>query len=91
MASSILKKKHPRWEVCQIMKIALFSVKPIITLACRNSLINPVTNKFYFGILIRVANETGCENLIDQRRQNLSGANVLNVVDSCQDFCEVPL
>ena len=39
-----------------------FSVKPLITLTCRNSLINPVTYKFYFGILMRVANETGCES-----------------------------
>ena len=29
-------------------------------------LINPVTNKFYSGILIRVANETGRESLTDQ-------------------------
>ena len=57
---------HPRWEVCQIMKIALFSVKPLITLTCSNSLINPVTNKFDFEILIRVENETGCESLIHQ-------------------------
>ena len=61
-------KQHPspRWEVHQIMKIALSSVKPFTTLTCRNSLINPVTNKFYFEILIRVANETGCESLTDQ-------------------------
>ena len=57
---------HPRWEVRQIIKNALFSVRPLIILTYRNSLINPVTNKFYFGILIRVANETGCESLIDQ-------------------------
>ena len=57
---------HPRWKVSQIMKIALFSVKPLITLTCHNSLINPVTNKFYFRILIRVANETGSESLLDQ-------------------------
>ena len=57
---------HPRWEVHQIMKIVHSLVKPLITLSCRNCLINPVTNKFYFGILIRVANETGCESLIDQ-------------------------
>ena len=36
------------------------------TLTCPNSLINLVTNKFYFGILVRVANETGRESLIDQ-------------------------
>ena len=59
-------RPRPRWEVRQIMKIALFSVKLLINLTCRKSLINPVTNKFYFGILIRVANETGCEGLIDQ-------------------------
>ena len=46
--------------------IAPFSVKPLIILTCRNYLINPVTNKFYFGILIRVANETGCESLTDK-------------------------
>ena len=34
-----------------------FSVKPLITLTCRNSLTNVVSNKFYFGILIRVTNE----------------------------------
>ena len=67
MASSIQKiTHHPGWEVRQIMKLALFSVKPLITLTCRNSLVNPVTNKFYFGILIRVANEADCESLIDQ-------------------------
>ena len=57
---------HPRWEVRQILKIAPFSVKPFITLTCRNCLINPVTDKFYYGILIRVANETVCESLTDQ-------------------------
>ena len=57
---------HLRREVHQIMKVVPFSVKPLTTLICRNSLINPVTNKFYFGILLRVANETGCESLIDQ-------------------------
>ena len=50
---------YPRWEVRQIMKIVSFLVKPLITLTGRNFLLNPVTNKFYFGILIRVANETG--------------------------------
>ena len=80
MVSSIQENiPHPRWEVRQIMKIALFSVKALITLTCRNSLINPVTNKFYFGILIRVANETNCESLIDQWRKNLFGANFLDV------------
>ena len=39
-------KKYLRWEVHQIMKITHFSVKPIITLTCRHSLIDPVTNKF---------------------------------------------
>ena len=63
MVSSIKNTLHPRWEVRQIMKIVLFSVKPFITLTCRNSLINPVTNKFYVGILIKVADETGCESL----------------------------
>ena len=57
---------HPRREVSQITKIAPFSVKPFITLSCRNSSINPVTNEFYFGILTRSANETGCGILIDQ-------------------------
>ena len=52
MASSIKKYPHIRWEVRQIMKIAVFSVKPLITLTCRNSLINPMTNEFYFGISI---------------------------------------
>ena len=67
MVSSIPKNTpHSRWEVRQIMKIALFSVKLLLTLTCSDSLINPVTNKFYFGMLIRVANETGCESLTDQ-------------------------
>ena len=58
---------HSRWEEHQIMKIALFSVSPLITLTCRTSLINPVvTNKFYFGILIRVASEIGFESLTHQ-------------------------
>ena len=60
------QKHHPRCEVGQIMKIAPFPVKPLITLICRNSFINPVTNKFYFGILVRVANEAGCQSLKDQ-------------------------
>ena len=69
IASSIRKNTpDPRWEVRQIMKIAHFSVKSLITLSCHNSLINPVTNKFYFGILRRVANEAGCESVIDQWR-----------------------
>ena len=42
---------RPSWEVRQIMKIALYSVKALITLTCRNSLISLVINKFYFGIL----------------------------------------
>ena len=42
-----------------------FLAKSLITLTCRNFLINPVTNKFYFGILITVTSETGCENLIE--------------------------
>ena len=50
------KPLHPHWEVHQIVKIGPFSVKPLITL----------TNKFYFGVLIRAASETGCESLIDQ-------------------------
>ena len=69
MASSIEKippPSRPRWKVLQIMKIVHFSAKPLITLACRNSFINQVTNKFYFGILLRATNETGCESLIDQ-------------------------
>ena len=67
MASSVQKYPHPRWEVRQIMKIAPFSVKPLITVTFRDSLINPVTNKFYFVIFkMRVANETGCESLIYQ-------------------------
>ena len=58
---------------------SLFSVKPLITLTCRSSLIGPASSKFYFGILIRVANETGCESLIDEQGQNLIiGANILN-------------
>ena len=40
-------------------KNCTFWVKPLITLTCRNFLINLVINKFYFGILIRVASETG--------------------------------
>ena len=48
---------HPRWEVRQIMKIVIFSVKPLITSTCRNSLIYLETIKFYFGILIGIANE----------------------------------
>ena len=68
-ASSIQKITiHPRWVVWQITKIALFSVKPLITLNRRDSLINPVTTNFYFGILIRVVIETGCESLTDQWR-----------------------
>ena len=43
-----------------------FLVKSLINLTCRNCLINLVTNKFYFGILVRAAEETGCESLIDQ-------------------------
>ena len=43
---------YPRWEVRQMMKIALCLVKPLIILTCRYSLINPVTNKFHFGIVI---------------------------------------
>ena len=62
---------NPRWEVSQIMKIAPSWVKPLITSTCRYSFINPVTNNFYFGILIRVAHETGCESLIDQWRYDL--------------------
>ena len=60
MASSIQKIKpttpppplpHPSWEVSQITKKkCLFSVKPI-TLTYYSSLINLVTNKFYFRIL----------------------------------------
>ena len=38
-----------RWEVREIMKISLFTFKSLTTLACRNSLINPMTNQFYFG------------------------------------------
>ena len=57
------KYPHPRWEVRQVMKIALFSVKLLMTLTYRSSLINPVANESYSGILIRVANETGCESL----------------------------
>ena len=67
MVSSIQKKPiHVGKYAGQIMKNAFFSVKPLITLSCRNSLIYPVTNKFYFGILVRVANETGCASLIHQ-------------------------
>ena len=68
---------HPRWEVRQIIKIAIFSAKPIITLTSRYSSINPVTNKSYFGILIRIANETGCQSLIDNDDNILFGANIL--------------
>ena len=65
--SSIQKNTlHPRCEGCEIMKIAHFSVKPLITLTCRNSLINPATTKFILEFLMRVANETICESLIDQ-------------------------
>ena len=57
MASSIQKNTiRTRWEVRQIMKIALFRS------TYRNSLIYPVTYKFYFGILMRVANEISCES-----------------------------
>ena len=49
---------HPRWEPPKTMKIAVALVKPCITLTCCNSLINPMTNKFYFRFLIRMANET---------------------------------
>ena len=67
IASSIQKNIfHPRSEVYQIMKIAIFTVKPLMTLTYHNSLINPVADKFYLGLLIRVANETSCESLIDQ-------------------------
>ena len=68
MASSIQNNiLHSHWEVHQIMKIAFISVKPLTTLTCRNFLINPVTNKSYFGILIfGLEDETGCESLIDQ-------------------------
>ena len=31
---------HPRWEVRQIMKIAFFSVKPLINLTCCNASVN---------------------------------------------------
>ena len=53
---------HPRWEVRQILKIALFFGQTPYNFNLCNCLINPVTNKFYFGILVRVANETGCES-----------------------------
>ena len=36
------------------------------TLTCHDSLINSVANKLYFGISIKVGNETGCKSLIDQ-------------------------
>ena len=62
------KYPHPHLEVRQIMKIASFSAQPLINSTCRNSLINQLTNRFYFGILIRVENETDCEILIDQWR-----------------------
>ena len=71
---------HLRSEVRQIMKIGLFFIKPLITLTCNNSLINPVTTKFYSAILIKVANETGCQSLIDQWRQNLFERTTLNNV-----------
>ena len=66
-ASSIQKiALLPRWELRQTIKTAHFSVKPLTTLTCRNSVINPVTHKFYFVILIRVENETDHESLTDQ-------------------------
>ena len=73
------------------MKIVLFSVKPFTTLTCRNSLINQVTNEFYFGILIRVANETGCDSLIDQWRSNFVRRDrpetiVYQVAQQCYEY-----
>ena len=56
---------NPRWEIRQTMKITHFR-STLITLTCRNSLINPVTNKFHFGVLVRFTNETGCESHTDQ-------------------------
>ena len=43
-----------------------FSVKLLITMTCRNSLIDAVTNNFYSGFLIRRTNETDHESLIVQ-------------------------
>ena len=63
-----IKWRHSHWKVRQIMKIAHFSVKSLVTLTCRNSLINLVTTKFSFEISVRVKNETGCGSLTDQWR-----------------------
>ena len=72
MASSI--QKYPPIHVGKYVKSRKlpFLVKLLITLTCCNSLINPVISKFYFEILIRVTNVTGCESLIEMNDDKVS-------------------
>ena len=55
-------------EEQQIKETALSLVKLLTAFTCYNSLINAVTNKFYFGFLMREVNQTYHELIVDQIR-----------------------